>query len=265
MVFIIAEAGVNHNGDIGLAHQLVKTAAERGANAVKFQAFKTNLLCRPGAQADMLRPLELADSTWPALRDRAHALGMAFIMTPFDEQSLEAIAPLADYIKIGSGDVGNHQLLRQVGSKRKPVILSTGMSTMSDVQDAIHCLTDADSVSLLHCVSAYPAPADASNLAAMGSLRRFNLPVGWSDHTGDDIVTTAAVALGAEIIEAHLTLDNGAVGPDHICSLDPEDFGAMVHHARIAALAIGSPVKRPQACEYATMAKTRRGADGRRA
>jgi len=275
--FLVAEAGVNHNGDLALANQLIEAAAAAGADAVKFQTFRGERLVSPaarkaayqtaatgaqGSQLDMLRRLELPPEAFGDLKRRCDALGMVFLSTPFDEASadlLEALGIAA--FKIPSGEVTNLSLLDHVGRKGRPVILSTGMSTLEEVRAAVDTLraAGAQGVVVLHCVSSYPAdPADA-NLRAMATLAAaFHAPVGYSDHTPGIEVALAAAALGACVIEKHVTLDRTLPGPDHRASLEPAGFAALVRGVRLVESALGDGRKRPMPSEADTAAAARR-------
>ncbi|BAS28217.1 N-acetylneuraminate synthase [Limnochorda pilosa] len=267
-VFIIAEAGVNHNGSLDLAHRLVDAAADAGADAVKFQTFRTERMVssaapkaryqvtqanREQSQAEMLKSLELNDGAFRELARHAQERGILFLSTPFDEESTDFLAtiPVPAY-KIGSGDLTNMPLLKHVASRGLPVILSTGMATLGEVEDALEWFRVAGNppVALLHCTSAYPAPYDALNLRAMETLRQaFGLPTGYSDHSLGIEVPVAVTALGACILEKHLTLDRTLPGPDHAASLQPEDFQEMVNAVRRIESALGSSVKYPHPVE----------------
>jgi N-acetylneuraminate synthase len=262
--FVIAEAGVNHNGDPDLALELVDAAAASGADAVKFQTFSADAIASAGAgkaayqqrltgggsQREMLRRLELPWTAWTALKQRAAERGIAFLSTPFDPPSADLLARLGlDAFKISSGDLTCHPLLRQVAAAGRPMILSTGMAQLDEVADAVTLLA-GHPIALLHCVSSYPAPTDAANLRAMDTLaRRFAVPVGWSDHTPGWEVTVAAVARGACIIEKHLTTDRSLPGPDHQASLDPQQFTAMMQALRTVEASLGDGLKRPHPSE----------------
>lgn len=262
--FVIAEAGVNHNGDPDLALRLVDAAADAGADAVKFQTFTANAIATAtagratyqerltgiGSQREMLRGLELPWETWTALKTRAAERGIAFLSTPFDPPSAELLARLGlDAFKISSGDLTCHPLLKQVAATGRPMILSTGMADLDEVADAVTVLA-GHPMALLHCVSSYPAPVDAANLRAMDTLsRRFAVPVGWSDHTLGWEVTVAAVARGACIVEKHLTIDRDLPGPDHQASLDSTQFTAMVKAVRAVEASLGDGFKQPHPSE----------------
>lgn len=270
-VFIIAEAGVNHNGDPKKALELVDAAAEAGADAVKFQTFSADRLVTglsPKAtyqcettdpkesQFEMLKKLELSEDAHRELKLRAEQHGLVFLSTPFDSESadlLEKLGVLA--FKVGSGELTDLPLLAHIAQKRKPMILSTGMSTMEEVTQAVRTVQKAglEEIALLHCVSAYPAPAEEANLRAMRILRRdFDVPVGYSDHTEGIDVALMAVACGANIIEKHLTLDRTLAGPDHRMSLEPTEFKAMVRDIRNAEKILGNGVKQPMPSERNT-------------
>ena len=270
-VFVIAEAGVNHNGDIALARRLVDAAAECGADAVKFQTFKVDALLTREApkagyqvettgggesQREMLARLELGTDRLAELRDRAAKHGLVFFSAPFDEASADALETLdVALFKVPSGEITNLPLLRHVAAKGRPVIVSTGMASLDEVEQALAAIRAAGDppVAVLHCLSAYPAPAGEVNLRAMDSLAaRFGCPVGFSDHTLGIVVAVAAVARGAAIIEKHLTLDKSLPGPDHRASLDPAEFGAMVKAIRVVESALGDGVKRAMPSELDT-------------
>lgn len=267
-VFVIAEAGVNHNGSQQLAHKLVDAAKEAGADAVKFQTFRAEALVSRHAQKAayqrrltdpnesqlaMLKRLELDGAAHADLTAHCSRIGIEFMSSPFDEGSADLLESLpVTRFKVGSGELTNLPLLAHVARKGKPIILSTGMATLGEVEHALeickaHGGTD---ITLLHCVTQYPTPADQVNLRAMRTLRTaFGLPVGYSDHTEGIEVSLAAVALGAQVIEKHFTLDRGMEGPDHKASLQPEEFADMTRAIRNIGLALGDGIKRPAACE----------------
>jgi N,N'-diacetyllegionaminate synthase len=263
-VFIIAEAGVNHNGDFGLAKQLVDAAQEAGADAVKFQTFRAENVASPAAekaayqvettgaeesQLSMLRRLELPDEAYRELEKYCQARGILFLSTPFDERSVDLLDDLnVPAFKVGSGELTNLPFLRYIAKRRKPVILSSGMATLEEVKLAVNVLRGAgcNGIIVLHCVSAYPAePADA-NLRAMATMAAaLELPVGFSDHTVTFEVPIAAAALGACVIEKHITLDTSLPGPDHRTSFDPADFTKLCYAIRNVEKALGDGTKRP--------------------
>lgn len=273
---VIAEAGVNHNGNLGLARRLVEAAATTGADAVKFQTFATERLVTAAApkaryqaeatgsetsQREMLEALELSAAAHAELAALAAAEGLLFLSTPFDEESadlLDAIGIAA--FKVASPDLTNLPLVRHVARKHKPVILSTGMADLAEVASAVAIVRrEGAPLVLLHCVSSYPAEPRDANLRAMGTLRKeFGVPVGFSDHTLGAEVSLAAVALGAAMLEKHLTLDRTLSGPDHRASLEPDAFRALVTRVRSVEAALGDGVKRPRPSELDVRAAARR-------
>ncbi len=269
-VVIIAEAGVNHNGEAPVAEGLVDAAAEAGADMVKFQTFAASRLAVQGApkanyqimttgesetQFSMLKELELTHEMHEVLISRCQKRGIQFFSSAFDIESLDYLVSLgAKKFKIPSGEITNLPYLRHVGSFGKPIILSTGMATLGEIQSAIHALESAGTprvlVTVLHCNTEYPTPMGDVNLRAMRTIAdEFGVAVGYSDHTPGIEVAVAAVALGATVIEKHLTLDRNQSGPDHRASLEPEEFGAMVQAIRNIELAMGSPEKIPSSSE----------------
>lgn len=276
-VFVIAEAGVNHDGDLAVAEDLVAAAAEAGADAVKFQTFRTSGLVSadaplagyqaergPGArnQADLLEQLELAPQAFERLRDRARRLGILFLSSPFDAESLALLEQLElPALKLGSGELTNVPLLTRAAATGRPLILSTGMSTLAEVRAAVQCVRRAGctQLALLHCVSCYPAAPEDANLRAMATLEKaFHVPVGFSDHTTGIEVPVAAVAAGACILEKHLTLDRTRPGPDHAASLNPEEFAALVSAVRRVERILGDGRKVPRPAETGVAAVARR-------
>ena len=275
--FVIAEAGVNHNGDLELARELVHVAASVGADAVKFQTFRANqLVNRDAPQADyqrrnmgeavsqyeMLRRLELTEAAHVELIAECRKLGLTFLSTPFDEPSADLLERLdVPAFKVPSGEVTNLPFLDYLARKGRPLILSTGMSTLGEVEAAAMAVADAgnDRFVLLHCVSNYPAmPADV-NLRAMETMRTsFGVPVGYSDHTLGNSIGWAAAALGACVIEKHFTLDRNLPGPDHAASLEPLELGAFIEGVRSIESALGDGRKRPAASEANTAAVARK-------
>lgn len=262
--FIIAEAGVNHNGDMGLAKKLIDAAKEAAVDAVKFQTFRAEDVASRQAekapyqkettgsgesQFEMIRKLELSESDFEELSDYARGRGIVFLSSPFDRRSVDLLDRLGvPAFKIASGEITNTPLLRHVARKGKPVILSTGMSTLAEIDEALQVIgrEGAKDIVLLHCVSSYPAKAEEANLRAMETLRSaFGLPVGFSDHTLGSTVAIAAVALGAVMLEKHFTLDRGLPGPDHRASLEPKELKLLVKAIREVERAMGDGVKRP--------------------
>lgn len=295
-VFIIAEAGVNHNGEKNLAFSLVDAAADAGVDAVKFQTFSAEKLASAHApkavyqknntdadesQLAMLKKLELPKEWHRELQVYAHQKGIEFLSTAFDLGSLEFLNELnIPVFKIPSGELTNLPLLWAFARTGKPLILSTGMATLAEVESALatithalhyaeepvsmmevwkswsqfeHRLKLANHVTLLHCTSQYPTPAEQVNLLAMDTLKHaFGLPVGYSDHTEGGLIPIAAVSRGATVIEKHFTLDRTLPGPDHKASLEPAELAKMVEDIRKLELAFGSGVKAPQASEWDT-------------
>jgi N-acetylneuraminate synthase/N,N'-diacetyllegionaminate synthase len=275
--FIVAEAGVNHNGDLEQAKRLVDAAAEAGADAIKFQSFQAESLAssdapkavyqiartgREGSQREMLHALELSRPAHEALSRHAHERGILFCSTPFDLASADLLVEIGvPFFKVSSGDLTHIPLLRHLARTGKPIVLSTGMADLNEVGSALDVLRAAGArdVALLHCVTEYPAPGAEANLRAMGSMReRFAVPVGYSDHTLGLQVALAAVALGACILEKHLTLDRAQPGPDHHASLEPEEFRQLVREVRAVEASLGDGVKRPAPSEVANRAVARR-------
>ncbi len=269
-VFIIAEAGVNHNGSIKLAKELIDVAVESGADAVKFQTFKAeNLVSKTAEKADyqkkttdasesqfdMIKKLELNVSTHKELLTYCQEKGIMFLSTPFDHNSINLLSDLGLQIfKIPSGEITNLPYLRHIGSLRKKVVLSTGMSNLQEVKDALAILINAgtlkENITVLHANTMYPTPLEDVNLNAMLTIQQeCGVAVGYSDHTLGIEVDIAAVAMGASIIEKHFTLDKTMDGPDHKASLEPEELKAMVYSIRNIERALGSSKKKPSLSE----------------
>lgn len=267
-IYIIAEAGVNHNGKLDLALKLCDAAKDAGVDAVKFQTWKTeNIVTASARQAayqtantgkkesqyDMLKNLELSYDHFRCIQDYCKKIGIDFLSTPDEEESLQFLVSLGlPFIKVGSGEVTNIPYLRKIGACKKPVILSTGMSTLAQVATAYDTLLKAGAteVSLLHCTTNYPCPMDEVNLQAMVTLRNaFKCKVGYSDHTMGTEIPVAAAALGAEIIEKHFTLDRTMDGPDHKASLEPAELKLMVQQIRNIEAALGDGIKKPNKSE----------------
>lgn len=295
-VYIIAEAGVNHNGSVEMAKKLIEVAADAGADAVKFQTFKAERLVSRTAQKaeyqkrttgvgesqfEMIKKLELDIATHHTLQQHCHICGIEFLSTPFDIDSVQMLVELGvSRLKIPSGEITNAPLLLSIARTGLPVILSTGMSTLGDVERALSVLAFGykggtaprqqafieaymsregqealrERVTLLHCTTEYPAPLSDVNLSAIDTLHAaFRLPVGYSDHTEGIVIPVAAVARGACIIEKHFTLDRSLPGPDHKASLEPEELNALVQVIRRVAEALGSPIKTPAHVELKNM------------
>jgi N,N'-diacetyllegionaminate synthase len=276
-VYVIAEAGVNHNGDLALAKKLADAARACGADAVKYQSFKAESLVSRRAQKaeyqkkstgaaesqlDMIRKLQLSDADHRALAEHCRAIGITFLSTPFDEASADLLDALGvPLFKLPSGELTNKPLLQHVARKGKPLILSTGMSTLAEVAEAVGWIRAVSGAPLtvLHCLTEYPAPASQANLRAMDTLREaLGVPVGYSDHTPGHEVSVAAAARGASVLEKHLTLDRSLPGPDQAASLDPAEFAALVKAVRSVSAALGDGVKRPVPSELANRAVARR-------
>lgn len=267
--FVIAEAGVNHNGDVALAHKLVEVAASTGADAVKFQYFITEELItpnapkaeyqvqttkKPGSQYEMLKGLELSTHEQAELKEHCEELGILYLCTPYDNQSVDALDKMnVSAFKIASTDTTNLPFLRYVASKNRPVILSTGMSTLGEVEQAVNTLRTVGldgKIILLHCTSEYPAPLNEVNLRAILTMQQaFACPVGYSDHTPGVGVSSWAVALGACAVEKHFTLDRDMDGPDHRASLEPDELFTLVKTIRQVEAALGDGIKHPTSSE----------------
>ena len=276
---IIAEAGVNHNGDLDLARRLIDVASDSGADLVKFQTFKAERLVTPTAlkaeyqnrttersesQYEMLKRLELTREMHELLIAHCHDRHIGFFSTGFDIESVELLVELGqDRFKIPSGEITNLPYLRHIGRYGKPVILSTGMATLGEIEAALDILqqsgTPSSLITVLHCNTEYPTPMADVNLRAMLSIRdAFGVAIGYSDHTAGIEVAIAAVALGAAIIEKHVTLDCNLPGPDHRASLEPEAFKAMVTAIRNIEHALGDGRKRPSRSETKNKAIVRK-------
>ena len=255
MVFIIAEAGVNHNGDVLIAHKLIDAAKDAGADAVKFQTFDAEKLDPPGERRDMLSRCELSHDNFRTLKAHADAKEIEFMSSPFDVESLLFLVNDLQVrkIKIASGNLDNTPLLSSAARAHLPVILSTGMATIDEVREATHYF-GFGTLTLLHCTSADPTALEDVNLLAMATLQEeFFMPVGLSDHSEHYEPAVSAVGMGASVIERHLTLDRGMDGPDHIASFNPGQFRSYVGKIRNAELCLGDGRKRPQPCEAPAM------------
>ena len=267
-VFIIAEAGINHNGDIECALHLCDAARHAQVDAIKFQTFKTEkLLTRKASMApyqkqnlgedvsqfEMAKKLELSYTDFEKIKHYCDKIGLLFLSTPDEEESLDFLATMdVNPLKVGSGEITNIPFLRRVGRKNRDVILSTGMSCLGEIEKAYSVLMESGvlSVALLHCTSNYPCPMEEVNLKAMKTMAKvFDVRVGYSDHTQGIEVPIAAVAMGATIIEKHFTLDKNMQGPDHRASLEPHELKAMVHAIRNIEKALGNGIKKPSPSE----------------
>lgn len=275
---IIAEAGVNHNGSLDLALKLCDVAKASGVDIIKFQTFKTekvltndaplaqyqeNNIGREKNQFQMVKEFELSYDQFVSIKKYCDSIGLEFLSTPDDEDSLAFLVENLGLrlIKIGSGEITSIPFLRSIAKRQLPVILSTGMSTLGEVDTAVRELINygASDITLLHCTTDYPCPLQDVNLRAMQTLRdAFKLPVGYSDHTEGIIISVAAVACGATIIEKHFTIDKKLPGPDHAASLDPKELAQMVKAIREVEAALGTGVKTPTQSEKMIQSVVRR-------
>ena len=267
--FIIAEAGVNHNGDIGLAYKLIDAAKEAGVDCIKFQTFKTEKviskntemasyqkenLQNKDTQYEMVKKLELSYENFKDLKNYCQKVGIQFLSTPDEEESLDFLVDKLnmEIIKVGSGELTNYPYLKKIALKNKEIIISTGMSNLSEIERALECIRKYNNKEIiaLHCTTNYPCPMEEVNLLAMNTIKEaFKIKVGYSDHTLGIEVPIAAVALGAEVIEKHFTLDKNMEGPDHRASLDPTELKLMVKSIRNIEKALGDGVKKPNKSE----------------
>lgn len=276
-IYVIAEAGVNHNGDIKQAKKLIDMAKECGADAVKFQIFKaeesTGIRAEKPeyqkqndktieSQYEMIKKLELPFSDFAVLKQYAEMKKIDFIATPDGEESLQYLLDLdVPFIKVGSTEVTNYPFLEKIAQSMKPIILSTGMSTLGEVEKAVNTVLEAgnEKIQLMHCTTDYPTEIEDVNLRAMVTLRdAFHIPVGYSDHTLGFEAAVAAVSLGAVCIEKHITLDRNLPGPDHRASMSLEEFKEYVNHIRNAEKLLGDGRKKPTKKEKIMMQQIRR-------
>lgn len=275
--FIIAEAGVNHNGSIELAKKLIDKAVEAGVDAVKFQTFKSEKLVSRNAekaeyqkkstskeesQFDMLKKLELDVESHNVLMNYCKDKGIMFLSTAFDLESIDLLNDLGlEIFKIPSGEITNYPYLKKIGKLKKKVILSTGMSNMQEVKEAVNVLKNngIKDIIILHCNTEYPTPMECVNLRAMNTIKdELNVEVGYSDHTLGIEVPIAAVAMGAKVIEKHFTLDKNMEGPDHKASLEPQELKEMVLRIRNIEKALGNGKKEPSESELKNLAAARK-------
>lgn len=279
---VIAEGGVNHNGDLGRALEMVAVAADAGAEYIKFQAFSAAELVAAGAgtaayqaantgeadQAALLRGLELSVDAFAEVAAACRAHGVGFLCTAFDAEAIDVLVGLGmDRVKVASGELTNLPTLRRFAALGLPILLSTGMATLDEVGVAVDTLRSAGAadITLLHCTSLYPAAPESLNLRAMATMAEaFGLPVGYSDHSLGSHAAVAAVALGAVVIEKHFTLDRTLPGPDHKASLEPGELVAMVRKLRETAVMLGDGTKKPAPGEAETAALVRRSWHARR-
>lgn len=260
--FIIAEAGVNHNGSIDTAKKLVKVAKQIGADAVKFQTFKAENLVTEHAkkaeyqitdseddsQYNMLKKLELSSDEFKEIARYASEEDIVFLSSPFDNESVDLLDKIGVPIfKVASGEITNFPLLEAISRKHKPVILSTGMSTLGEIEEALNLMEKYnDDIILMHCLTSYPAKIEDANLNVINTLQTaFKKPVGFSDHTLGTEMSVAAVALGSCVIEKHFTIDKNLPGPDHKASLEPHEFAEMVKSIRNVEKSMGNGIKKP--------------------
>ncbi|EAH8849953.1 N-acetylneuraminate synthase [Campylobacter lari] len=269
-VVVIAEAGVNHNGDLNLAKKLIEVASEAGADYVKFQTFRTEFCISKNAQKaeyqlkttsheesqfDMIKKLELSKQDHEILIEHCKKCNIKFLSTAFDLESIDLLVELGvEIFKIPSGEITNLPYLKKIAKLNKNIILSTGMANLSEIEMALDVLTDngtqRNKITILHCNSEYPTPFKDVNLKAMQTIKEaFKLPVGYSDHTLGVIIPIAAVAMGACVIEKHFTLDKNMQGPDHLASLNPDELKTMVQSIRELEQALGNGIKKPSKSE----------------
>ena len=281
-IYIIAEAGVNHNGSPETARRLADAAKAAGADCVKFQTFRAEKLVSRsaqkaeyqksatggGSQEEMLKKLELSYSDFTALKEYCDRIGICFLSTPFDAESIDFLNTLdMPFWKIPSGEITNYPYLRQIAQTGKPVMMSTGMSSLDEIRAAVRVLREngTTDLQLLHCNTEYPTPFEDVNLKAMQTLRdTFGVETGYSDHTRGIEVPIAAAALGAAVIEKHFTLDRNMEGPDHRASLEPEELAAMVRSIRNIEKAIGTGEKIPSASEKKNIPVARKSITAKR-
>lgn len=283
--FIIAEAGVNHNGSLDMALQLIDEAKKAGASAVKFQTFNAEDLVSPstekaeyqkdttgeGSQLEMLKSLELPVDYYPILIEHCKKVNIEFMSTGFNPEPVDFLIHLGiERIKLPSGELNNTVLLKHVARKNLPIIMSTGMATLEEVKEAIKIINETrqelhfteplkDILTILHCTSNYPTEFSDVNLKAMQSMQEaFNLPVGYSDHTPGILISPVAVAMGAVVIEKHFTLDKDLPGPDHRASIDPQELRQLVMNIRDIEKSLGNGVKAPRPNELAVRDVVRR-------
>jgi len=268
--YVIAEAGVNHNGNINIALEMIKKAELSGADAIKFQTFKAPQVCLPQTQTaqyqknntgranqiDLLKKLELKDSDYPKLISKAKSLGIEFLSTPHGHiDSVKFLKNLGiSAYKIGSGDITNIPLLKYLSKQNLPIILSTGMATIPEIKKALSCFKKNKQLAVLHCITAYPTPIEEANISAIFDLYK-NFPevlIGYSDHTICEEAILTAVSYGASIIETHFTLDKKLAGPDQKASFNPQELKNLISKIRIIEKIIGTGFKKPHAYELKT-------------
>lgn len=272
--YVIAEIGVNHNGEAELAHRMIDVAKEAGADAVKFQTFRTDNLVLgsagkaayqaettgEGNQAEMLRALELPDEVFASLARHCREAGIDFMSTAFDAESLDFVVSLDPVcLKWPSGELNNHPFLARAGQAGRPILLSTGMGSLTEIGAALDILGPDLPVAILQCVSMYPARIEDQNLRVIPAMAQaFGRPTGFSDHTIGPYAALAARGLGMAVLEKHFTLDRGMEGPDHAASIEPGDFAEMVQLLRAVETGLGDGIKRPVAAEADVKAVARK-------
>lgn len=275
--YIIAEIGSNFDGSIIKAKKLIKTAKECGADAAKFQSFQTDkLLSKKGFEVKRAFQSRWKKSVWQVYKDAelprewhkelatyAKKIGIHYYTSPWDFEAVNLLVRYnAPAIKVGSGDITYLEILKLIGSTKKPVLLATGASTMNEVQDAVNAIksTGNQKIILMHSVTQYPSPVEEANVHVIGSLKKkFNLNVGYSDHSPGSLVALASVSIGASVIEKHFSLDPSSDGPDHPHSMDPKSFGKMISDIRILEKAMGNGIKKIEKSEKETRIYQRRG------
>lgn len=276
-VFFIAEAGVNHNGNLEIAKKLIDIAVDSGANCIKFQTFKAeNLLSKNAKKADyqlkttpvnetqyeMIKKLELSEADFIEVKNYCDKRKIMFLSTPFDLESFEFLKKLnVDAFKVSSGDLTNYFLIKEIAKTKKPVILSTGMSYLYEVYNAINLIEEMgnEKIAILHCLTEYPAPVEELNLSVIRNMKLvFNYPVGFSDHTEGELASIASIPFGVSIIEKHFTLDKNLPGPDHKASLDPEELKNLIKNIRKVENSIGNGIKNPAKSEMKNRKLVRR-------
>lgn len=276
-VYVIAEAGVNHNGSVKNAFKMIDCAKECGCDCIKFQTFKADALVTSNApkadyqmrntngsntQFEMLKSLELNDREFEELKAHCDEIGIEFMSTPFDIESVDVLEKIGvTRYKISSGDINNKQLLQYVAKTGKSMVVSTGMSTIEEVTKAVDWIEQVGNhqITLLHCTSNYPTSYDEVNMKAMQTLQqKFGYPIGYSDHTKGDLASIVAVAMGATVIEKHFTLDKNMEGPDHKASLNVEELKEMVDDIRAVETIMGNGVKQPMKSELNTRSVARK-------
>ena len=266
-IFIIAEVGVNHNGNIDVAKKLIDVAKESGANCVKFQTFVTDEVISKNtplaeyqknstnvsSQYELVKNLELSENDFLELKNYTEKSGLIFLSTPFDLHSVNLLDRInVDAFKISSGEITNKSLIEKISTYKKPIILSTGMSNLDEISEAINWITQngCTSLAILQCTSNYPTELSNCNLSTISTLsEKYHVPIGFSDHTLDSLASIVAIGLGVKIIEKHITLSKDMSGPDHKASLEPHEFKSFVNQIRLAESILGDGIKKCLPCE----------------